>query len=242
MSISGEFDKVINFGDHHLRSVIDALEIPEDDTAALQAVKFRFKVMADECRNPNISQTENNRWAIDLTLDQISKQYDNYRLYKDYFFPKGYNVDLDALVTAVICDEYIIHANEPVQDPEDPEEIIMRDDGFDTDILSRAFVIWDGARRNDLDDEETGSFSYEISFLIHLYILERLEEMGEDFADLDRDEMSKIRDEELPQFRNLILTWNLFGQGVAEYMDRLQTQIDRILTPRPPQSLAPTTP
>ena len=129
-----------------------------------------------------------------------------------------------------------------MQDPEDPEEIIMRDDGFDTDILSRAFVIWDGARRNDLDDEETGSFSYEISFLIHLYILERLEEMGEDFADLDRDEMSKIRDEELPQFRNLILTWNLFGQGVAEYMDRLQTQIDRILTPRPPQSLAPTTP
>ncbi len=242
MSISGEFDKVINFGDHHVQSVIDALEIPEDDTAARQAVKFLFKVMADECRNPNISQTENNRWAIDLTLDKLSKKYANYRTYKDYFFPKGHNVDFDALVTAIICDEYIVHANEPVQDPEDPEEITMRDDGFDTDILFRASVIWDGALRNDPYDEETGTVFYETSFLIHLDILEKLEEMGEDFADLDRDEMSKIRDEELPQFRDLILTWNLFGQGVAEYIDRLQTQIDRILMPRPHLSLVPRTP
>lgn len=236
MRTSEEFDKVTAFGKYHAQGVIDALQIPEDDFHARQAVKFIFKVMADECRNPQISQTENNRWALDLTYDKTQKRYELYRLYAPYFFPKDHEIDHDALVTAIICDEYIVHANELIQNPQDPEECMMRDDGFDEDVLLRASILFDECLNFDIQNPPDVTMP-ELAFLLHVNAFETLEEIQSSLNEneFEFSELRKILEEDLEEIRMMAWTWTEFGRDIRKFADHLATEIEEMICPQPPR-------
>lgn len=236
MRTSEEFDKVTAFGKYHAQGVIDALQIPEDDFHARQAVKFIFKVMADECRNPQISQTENNRWALDLTYDKVQKRYELYQLYKSYFFNQGAVIDHDALVTAIICDEYIVHANEPVQNPQAPEECMMRDDGFDEDVLLRASILFDESLNFDIQNPPDVALP-ELAFLLHVNAFQNLEEIQSSLNEneFEFSELKKILEEDLEEIRMLAWSWTEFGSDIKKYANRLTTRIEEMISPQPPR-------
>lgn len=233
MGTSDAFDKVTAFGKYHAQGVIDALQIPEEDVYARQAVKFVFKVMADECRNPHISQTENNRWASDLTYDKIQKRYELYRLYAPLFFPDDCVVDHPALVTAIICDEYIVHANEPIQNPDNNEEHIVRDDGFDEDVLLRASILFDDALNFDIENPPDIS-TPELGFLVHVNEFQHLEGLEDSMPACTSRELDTMRHQDLDRACMVAWTWTELGNDIKKYAQRLAREIDGILNPPPP--------
>lgn len=232
MSISGEFDTVTSLGKHNAQSVIDALGIPKDDKIAQQCVKFIFKQLYGEFRQTSQNSLQANDTTADETFKKIKDRYDLARLYEPYFFPQDHCYDRDAFIVALICDEFVTNINELIQDPNNPEECVMRNDGFDDDVACAANIIWENACSLQVQGTpEDGDFSYEAAFLAHINIFEDLMEIEKSFNDHDREKLISILDKDIPVWKNFVFTWTGVGRDLKDYIENVERALQTKLTP-----------
>lgn len=232
MSTSEEFDTVTSLGKYNAQSVIKALGIPEDDYIAHQSVRFVFRQLYEEFRPISQNALQANEMTADKTFQKIKHRYDLARLYENYFFPSDHCYDRDPFMVALICDGFVTNINEPIQDPSDSEESIMRDDGFDNDVACVANIIWEGA--NELAGKgipEDDKFSFESAFLAHINILEDLMDIESSFNEFEPKKLSDILNNDIVVWRNFIFTWTAIGAYLKGYIENIETALHTKLTP-----------
>ena len=229
---------IVSLDKFSLSSVLATLGIDESDKTAVAAVGFIKKIMIESYATDRTDRSAAQLMGNQHTIEKIQPLYDLYKKYKKDFFPNGYRPDFDAIVTAVICNEYTTSANEPVQDPDDPDNITTRDDGFDIDIIHRANRLYEEAvafLAGELapDDLDNGC---DVSFLAHIYAFQEIDDFGENLDEYDREILVKLQERDIPLYFMMAATWNRMGSDLAAKVETFENHVMAALRthPQPP--------
>lgn len=239
-----EKGKIVSLSSFNAHSVMGELNIAPDMKAETTAIRFVHSMLKNELRAQ--SSVTKNHAASEITIEKVSFRYDLFRSYADEFFAMEDGVKMDALSTAVICDEFINHANEPLQPTADEEEndapVRHRDDGFDIVMLTDACLFYDEAQtmeQTGIPDDEI-VFEKESYFLAHVNVIENLRDIEESFDDYTIEDLIAIRDKDFTHVPDFIRPDTQIGQVLQGYLAHMGKRIDALREPAPlPQKKKP---
>ncbi|PZO85766.1 MAG: hypothetical protein DI626_07120 [Micavibrio aeruginosavorus] len=241
MSTLEEKGKIVSLSSFNAHSVMGELNIAPEMKHEMVAIRFVHSVMKSELRAQ--SRVTQNHAASEVTSEKISFRYELFRSFADDFFAMDHGIKMDALSTAVICDELIEHANEPLQPTPEEEESgaphRSRNDGFDADILHSACIFFEEALHIEqmgiLDDAP--AFERESFFLAHVNAIGNLRDIEESFDEYSPEDLFSIRDKDLSLIPRFMNRDTQIGQCLQSYLDHMTARIDSLVPP--PQKPAP---
>lgn len=214
--------------------VIRHFNLPAEYDIERAAMSFMFRTMREATPPKSADDLKN---IAEYTIEKIEMRYALFREFVEDFFQGPY--DGKALVTAVICGEYVNHINDPYPDEytrtEDiiDEPVKFRNDGIDELIVIRACNIWDDAtmlHQNGMPKDKEDLPCREAVFLAHLNIFQHIHEitlrlMGEQGEELDDEELYTIISSDIPKGRAVLDLDTQLGQHVSKYFDYLEQEL-----------------
>ncbi len=197
-----------------------------------KAVDYVFNLLTRELSPSCGSRLEGQRIAAKATEHEISHHLLRVQRFKDDFF-LGDKIKEKALLLAAICDSYVNHVNEPLQDEDG--NMIPHNDGFDEDVVLEATAIWDEAQ----EISKTGWFETnpreESVFLAHIMAFDILEQIEQNMQeDPDFDDLEEILETDLKPILAFVRRATLIGNDLGEYADIVQRKIQDIISPPSP--------
>ena len=204
--------------------------LPEEYRIERAAMNFMFRTMREEVppKSP-----EDLKDLASLTIEKIELRYNIFKEFgEDFFFGSPY--DGEALITAVICDEYVNHINDPY--PEEfkrdadviDEPVRFRNDGIEEPVVSRACNIWDDAtmlHQNGQPSDPADLPCAEAVFLAHVNVFQHIYEINQKLGELDEDELEEIVTSDIPKGRAILRMDTELGRHVSKYFDYIEQEL-----------------
>lgn len=225
--------------------IVSHFNLPPEDKIGRAAMKYMYRMIKDEIP---LSSSEKHKEIGELTKEKIEFRYDLHNaLVEDFFCFEEF--DRDALLLAVICDEYVTHINEPYFDQvhdddgaKEDDEIPHRNDGFDDALVLRANTIWEESTLYASGGLEEGSdpLSRESLFLAHINAMQDLQEHEHNLGEYDEDVAHEILNKDLPAMRAFADKDTEIGRHLLKFVEHMEQEISACLgpeqpTPTPPQ-------
>lgn len=214
--------------------VVSHFGVAPHQTVIIAAMNFMFRTFKEVYPTEATDLKGRSKEVAIQTQTEIDNRYDLFKELCDDI-PKKRKFDIDALAVAVICDEYVLHINEPRQAPNG--DIVDHYDGIEEDLAKRAQRLWEEAC--DLLD---GSIpprecSAEAIILGHILPFRNLNEHIEEFA--------KDPDADYSEILDLISAIRLFADkktNIGMNLIAIVNDIEQELLARPQISTLPPPP
>ncbi len=225
MSLSS--DSASAFSDYGPKPVIDHYGLDSElNQTAIMAVKFLYKCMYDSLPSA-LNKAERAQNAINLCVGKIGKRLETFNLYSDFFFPTDYKPNHDALMIALICDEFTpaINAEITLQDGTKKKYF----EGIDDALTQRAINI-SKATQDLCDfgilDEDEKIIPLEAIFIAHVYAVDLCNEIKTDFDKQSIIALKSIKKSELKNSESFLRTETMIGIDLKKTIHELKRKID----------------
>lgn len=239
-----EFDKrVINLKSFGSDLVTDYFGFLESTKIEQDSMRFIYKILGGEVSSKSGHQLDRIQTIAGISIEKIQFRFEMFKHHAKFFPLSSAPEEYDALSIAVICDEYTPHINERLQkdfeegdDIEDEEELPHRDDGIDELLSGRASYIWEAAGDIELHGvpEDLEFPEPEAVFLAHINVMTNLREMEDELDDCPVERLEEIIKKDFPRYKTFLCPHTTIGADTQEWMKRIETSINSILSPPPP--------
>ena len=229
---------LIKFSNFTADQVRDQFFLSAHHTVETAAIRYLFAMIQEELNIRTGNKAENNLEVGKATTEKISFRFDLFKEFSDTFFRFDKKPDMQALVLAVICDEYINHAAPPEEDEDFKPEPLHN--YLDHAMVRHAMAIWEEA----IEIETIGlsgeiTYQRESLFLAHINAIERLREIELSFDGFDEEELQKT----LAALERTVTFTDKdtkIGVILAEFTGVVTAQVKEALDEAPPPAPRPT--
>ena len=206
--------------------IYDYFGFGPERTLERKAIAFLRRAYREGVPTDHLPPQDRNRKICNETIQKIEFRLGLDRRFRGSFFstPPKNN---DTLTLAIICDEYVNHINEQVQNTSG--KIIDRlDDGFPDALVTRAQTLWEEA----LAIESSGqvgiaeNFPEEALFLSHINALQNLRDYEASLNDYDAAQLPDIITQNFTPARKFCAANTEIGQELLAFIDALQSRLE----------------
>lgn len=220
---------ILNYGPEALTRHFNVAAESVQERAAM---RFLHKVMSEELGSCALNRAESAHEAAKASIEKIDYRLRLFRQYQADFFSDMNMPDREALIIAVICDEYSSAAQEPLEGNENGDVIFkgFKDNGFDDHTLGCACYFWEEA----VEIESTGdvqTVSREGHLLAHINGLQNLKDHRDNFEAYKYADLDVILDNDImPLFIFADLTTDI-GKRLSNEAMEMKQRIEACFTP-----------
>jgi hypothetical protein len=206
--------------------------IAADDKSGSAAIAFLYKILGEELYNKRLSRLENARNIATALIEKIDYRLSLYRVHQKDFFSGIADINQNALLIDVICDEYTQTINKPIMLFKNGEYVFenLKDDGFEENVIGNACFFWEEA----LGIEFCGNDEYtepESRFLAHINSLQRLQELRSNFSEHTPQDLNIIAQKEILPMLKFCSIYTKIGQELNDQATQIYNVIKKILAP-----------
>jgi hypothetical protein len=235
---------VVGFAPFHETGILEHFFLSAHNDADARALRFMHAVMGDELKTANTNRAHKNQVANEIAIEKVEFRYDLFKTYVESFFPFDYKPDVEALIIATICDEYVSYAAPPEEGPDFPPSPLHN--FLDHETVYRAMALWEkacGIEGNGIPTDEP--VAYESIFLAHINALENLRELEEMMGEYSPEDLGHIMNKDLAPIAYFVDTRTEIGKVLQEFRDHVAgiiTEITRAAAPAVPAAPPPSAP
>lgn len=203
-----------------LHQIYEFLGIAVDQTLQREAIAFVYRNFSEgEHKMKTITA------AIDETSSRIQPRLDMFNNWAPDFF-KDKTSDRNALLIAVICDDFVEEANNLERDDDDNPPVGIRKDFQDDRAIGIAVMLFDQATGlNEHGLLEGEAISEEAFFLAHINAIEDLAHKLDTLDQYEYDELIAMQKGDIDPAKSFLRKDTAIGQELSSLIDELEEAI-----------------
>ncbi len=217
----------------------DKAGIPADLKIARDCAELAFSAILETQAHTDLSSPlEKNKFATEETTAWLTPRYKSCEKYVPDFFKSFASYDQEAVITAMLCSEYLKLAN-LFSNSEDPTiPTIFRNESVDEDIISRAEdfineaqqivqIVLNGNILPSVFDPTPESI-----YLAHGFLWDRLTESDDaGYDECDTEQARNIKDNLLTPIRTFVYDYTVLGQDIIQHVNRIENNLKNVAVP-----------